>query len=813
MPQGADPPPGPGAPLISNQRISTQISFSFSFAVAAILAGGAVAMLAVRGVAERAAAGATPAALADSAATTLWVVGSCVAAVAAAVAFAGARLHGSVRAGVAGLRGELRRVRDEVVEGRLDVKASGSRVPADFHPAVAAVDELTAAFAAPIRAALQHGDRCARGELQLADTGSLKGDFRRLLEVLNCGAGLVQRLSGETERVAAALQEGRLEVRADTGDLAGAYRRMLEAVNRAVGVLVGHLDAVPTPAMIVDRDLRIRYLNGAALGLVGKPLAEVRGQRCADHFRTADCGQERCACFRAMRDERLASSETVARPAAGTFEIAYTGTPLRDAGGRVAGALEVIVDQTAARTEARHSGKVADYQGQATAAITAALQGLARGEIPEALPLPPADADTAEVGRAYDAVAQAILACGAAVSRLVEDMATLSEAAVGGKLDARADEGRHQGGFRRVAAGVNRTLQALEAPVEEADRVLQRLASRDLTARVTGEYQGDHARIKEATNATAVALHDALAQVAAAAEQVSGAATQIASSSQAVASGASQQAAALQQTTTSLAAVAAVTRTSAGEAQGANALAGSARQAATDGAAAVAQMQGAMGKIRASAEATSQIIRDINDIAFQTHLLALNASVAAARAGEAGRGFAVVAEEVRSLALRAKEAAQKTEALIQESVRQAGEGEQTARQVSGKLGEIVAGIGEVSGIVSRIAAAATQQTGGIDQVDRAVGEMDKVTQQNAASAEQSSSAASELSGQAEELAAMVGAFQLGRGAAQATRKPATLRAPAGARPGLPPAPARKGAGAKPPADLFPMDAETEIRDF
>ena len=102
------------------------------------------------------------------------------------------------------------------------------------------------------------------------------------------------------------------------------------------------------------------------------------------------------------------------------------------------------------------------------------------------------------------------------------------------------------------------------------------------------------------------------------------------------------------------------------------------------------QMTGAMAKIRASAEGTSEIIKDINEIAFQTNLLALNAAVEAARAGEAGRGFAVVAEEVRSLALRAKEAASKTEELIRESVKQAGEGELTARHVDGKLGEIAA---------------------------------------------------------------------------------------------------------------------------
>ncbi len=724
--------------MISKQRISTQIVFSFSVAVAAILAGGAVALFAVDRVASQAAAGAGAAALAETASGTRLLVALCVAVVTAAVAFAGARLLGSVRAGVDGLKAELGRVRDEVRGGRLEVRVDAARMPADFHPAAAAVDEVTAAFAAPIRTALEHGDRCARGDVQPADAGRLQGDFRRLIEVLNCSATLVQGLARETDRLADALVEGRLEARAEAGSAGGAFRHMLESVNRAVGVLVGHLDAVPTPAMIVDRDLRIRYLNKAALSLVGKPLREVAGQRCADHFRSGDCGQEACACFRAMRDGQPASSETVARPQAGTFDIAYTGTPIRDAAGKVAGALEVIVDQTAAKAQARRAAKVATYQDQATGAVTGTLQALARGEIPAGVALPPPDAETAEVHRDYQAVAQAIVACGAAVSSLVEDMTVLSEAAVAGQLSARADEARHQGGFRRVASGVNQTLAALAAPVAEADQVLQRLAHRDLTARVAGDYQGDHARIKDSTNATAQALHDALAQVAAAAEQVSGAATQIASSSQAVASGASQQAAALQQTTASLASVAAVTRTSADEAQGANGLAGAARQAATEGAAAVEQMQGAMGKIRASSEATSQIIKDINEIAFQTNLLALNAAVEAARAGEAGRGFAVVAEEVRSLALRAKEASAKTEALIKESVKQAGEGEQTARLVAGKLGEIVAGIGEVSGIVSRIAAAARQQTGGIDQVDRAVAEMDKVTQQNAASAEESS---------------------------------------------------------------------------
>ncbi|ABC81148.1 methyl-accepting chemotaxis protein [Anaeromyxobacter dehalogenans] len=676
---------------------------------------------------------------------------------------------------------ETGRLSAAVEAGRLDVRGDLARVDPDFRPVVQGLNATMEAYAGPIRMAADCVTRIAQGEIPAPITDRYEGDFDRIKQALNgCSASLSSVL-GAMEAMGRAQGEGDIEAFVEEERFQGVYRSVAASMNGAVRTHVSAiLEMLTTFGAYGEGDFEPRLAPRKGKQVVANETCD----RIRDNLRAV--AAEVQALTAAAAEGRLATRADAAR-FQGDWRTLVEG---------VNGTLDAIVGPL----------KVASN----------AVDAISRGAIPP----PVAEPWTGDFIRLKDH----LNGCIGAVNALVADANALAEAAVAGRLDARSDASRHQGDFRRIVEGVNRTLDAVLAPVEEAARVLEKLAHRDLRARVQGSYQGDHARIAESVNGTATALHDALAQVNETVQQVSSAAAQIAASSQAVASGASQQASSLEQTSSSIEEVSGMTKQSSDNAQQANQLAVTARGAATDGATAVEQMQGAMARIKASAEGTAQIIKDINEIAFQTNLLALNAAVEAARAGEAGRGFAVVAEEVRSLALRSKEAATKTEALIRDSVKQAGEGEVTARHVAGKLGEIVQGIGKVTDIVSEIAAAAREQSAGIEQVNKAIAEMDKVTQQNAASAEESSSAASELSGQSEELAAMVGAFQLDRARAAAPRRPAAAPArPAAPSPGLRP---RNGAGAAgangaaPAAgaralaeQAFPMEDDADIRDF
>ncbi len=230
---------------------------------------------------------------------------------------------------------------------------------------------------------------------------------------------------------------------------------------------------------------------------------------------------------------------------------------------------------------------------------------------------------------------------------------------------------------------------------------------------------------------------------------------EVSSASQVLSQGASAQAAGIEETSSSLEEMSAMTKQNAANANVANDFVKEARTATEKGNSEMEKMTKAIDDIRKSSEETSRIIKTIDEIAFQTNLLALNAAVEAARAGEAGKGFAVVADEVRNLAQRSAEAARDTSEMIDKSIKRSNNGVEIAGEVVVSLQEISDRVKKVDELIDEIVLGSEEQAKGIEQISAAVNNMDKITQRNAASAEESAAASEELSAQAEELKDMV----------------------------------------------------------
>jgi len=305
----------------------------------------------------------------------------------------------------------------------------------------------------------------------------------------------------------------------------------------------------------------------------------------------------------------------------------------------------------------------------------------------------------------------------------------------------------------------------IAVPLGLAVTALLQVADGDLTASLEVDSTDEVGSMARALNKALEKLRATLGEVSETAATASSSSQQLAASAVAIASGAQKQAASLQQTSASLEQITAAVRQSADNARQASQLATGSRESAETGQDVVSGAIAAMAEINTASAKISDIISTINEIAFQTNLLAVNAAVEAARAGEEGRGFAVVASEVRSLAQRSAGAAKEIKGLIQDSLQKVEKGSELVNRSGATLQGIVGSVKRVTDIVGEIAAASGEQSTGIEQVNTAMTQMDQVTQSNSAETEELSSTAQLLSVQSARLLELVGTFNLGNGRA------------------------------------------------
>ncbi len=240
-----------------------------------------------------------------------------------------------------------------------------------------------------------------------------------------------------------------------------------------------------------------------------------------------------------------------------------------------------------------------------------------------------------------------------------------------------------------------------------------------------------------------------IALMSAGSAELAAASAQVAAGSQSLAQGASEQAASVEETTASLEEIAQMTRTNANHAKIIDQLMKTEADATFQRIwERMERMEAVMEKTVAAGRETVRIVKDIDEIAFQTNLLSLNAAIEAARSGEAGAGFAVVAEEVRGLALRATESARHTASLIENATAQIHQASDIRTQMAEAIDRSGQIMEQVRGLVSEMAGASEHQDRGIEQIAAAVSQMDQIVQRIAATAEESAGASEQMNGQA-----------------------------------------------------------------
>lgn len=309
-----------------------------------------------------------------------------------------------------------------------------------------------------------------------------------------------------------------------------------------------------------------------------------------------------------------------------------------------------------------------------------------------------------------------------------------------------------------LAQSYRDSVLTLSTYIQDIDRAMSEFASGNFEVSPSQPFKGDFYNIEKSITTFIITMSKALNQINLSSEQVSISAETVASGSEEMSQGSAEQASSVETLLQTVKIISTQVDNNAKNAIEASKRALDVGGEIEHGNQQMEEMVIAMNHIIHSSEEIKKIIKTIDDIAFQTNILALNASVEAARAGLAGKGFAVVADEVRNLAGKSAEAAKNTSAMIQASIEAVQTGSRLANETSKSLTGIVSGAREMVTIIDGIAKASTEQAASIVDISDSVNQISAVISNNSATAEESASSSEELSEQAQSLKQLIKQF-------------------------------------------------------
>ncbi len=312
----------------------------------------------------------------------------------------------------------------------------------------------------------------------------------------------------------------------------------------------------------------------------------------------------------------------------------------------------------------------------------------------------------------------------------------------------------------RLADSMRATINDLRFYIQDFGYVMAELSKGNLTVNTKAEYQGNFADLQHSIMTLTEALNDTLRRLNESAEQVASGSEQVSFGAQALSRGASEQAVSIEEVGDAIAMVSCQVKNNEDNAMQARLEARRVEEEMTASNQKMLDMISAMKEINETSGAIRKIIKTIENIAFQTNILSLNAAVEAARAGEAGKGFGAVADEVRNLAAKSAEASKSTAQLIQNAVAAVEKGTLIADETAKALMISGENVNNVACRVNEISEASTMQTESIIQINESIAQISEVVQSNSATAEESAAASEELAAQSQLLIGLAGRFKL-----------------------------------------------------
>src|SRR5665647_1239675 len=628
------------------------------------------------------------------------------------------------------------------IEGKLDTRADASKHKGEYRKVVEGVNETLDAVIGPLNVAAEYVERISRGDVPELITDNYNGDFNEIKNNLNTCIVAVNNLVEDAVMLADAGIAGRLDTRADATRHEGDFRKVVSGVNDTLDAVIGPLNVAA------------EYVERISRGDIPKPIT--------DNY-NGD--------FNEIKNNLNTCIVAV-------NNLVEDAVMLADAG--VAGRLDTRADAT------RHEGdfrKVVSGVNDTLDAVIGPLnvaaeyvERISRGDIPKPI--------TDNYNGDFNEIKNNLNTCIVAVNNLVEDAVMLSEAAVAGKLNTRAEATRHEGDFRKIVSGVNGTLDAVIGPLNEAIRVSNEFSNGNFRARVDENLhvEGDFINFKHVLNNIGVSVSEVIKSAKSVTVDVVECSNEASKGADEVAKAAGDVAMSSQKsselTRELLYKIEGINRevidlsvsnekisgTSKGILSAANEVVRIGKDAQVLGKETNLKMENvekiaknSVDGINSLTEQIKQIdsiVQLINDITSQINLLSLNASIEAARAGEHGRGFAVVAGEVKNLASKARNATETIETVVNSVQR---DSKKTADAINTANNEIIDGVTSVNktlDALNTIIKNATQVTKDIGDIAKAIDNQTVITTKVVRASEEGNTMTREVQKESEALAAV-----------------------------------------------------------